>query len=183
MHKDAFSTSLPTSLSSSDFLITVILTGMNWYLTVVLICIAWWLVMLRTYSYTCWSLLCVFWENVMVFCKFCTLSSFLFFSSWLNSVKRFILEFADSFFSLIKYVFKALCYIFSFHSLYSLAPGFLGSFFLFQCVIQQLQFQWGHNSIDHMQLSQLRSVSAKLWRVLGCQSFECPWWWWGLLTS
>ena len=102
---------------------------MNWYLTVVLICIAWWLVMLRTYSYTCSSLLYLFWKNVMVFHKSCRLSSFLFFSSWLNNAKRFILEFADSFFSLIKYVFKALWCLFSFTVFFSSRiSGFFLSF-------------------------------------------------------
>lgn len=54
-------------------------------------------------------------EAVMVFHKSCRLSSFLFFSSWLNIVKRFILEFEDSFFSLIKYVLKLSICIFFIH--------------------------------------------------------------------
>lgn len=46
------------------FMIITILTSVRWYLVIVLIYILWWLVVLNTFSYTCWPFLYIPWRNV-----------------------------------------------------------------------------------------------------------------------
>ena len=58
-------------LSSFDFLITAILTGVRWYFSVFWFAFPWWLVMLSTFSYTYWEFVYLLWRmSVQLLCPF-----------------------------------------------------------------------------------------------------------------
>ena len=59
-----FSPSSCQHLFSLFFLVITILTGVRWYFIVILIAFSWWLVMLSTFSCTCWPFVCLLWKNV-----------------------------------------------------------------------------------------------------------------------
>ena len=53
------------------FLIRAVLMDVKWYLTAVFIAFVWWLVMLSTFSYTCWPSVCLLWTMfIHIFCPF-----------------------------------------------------------------------------------------------------------------